>query len=355
MYSLRNHTHTVCTLAALLVVWIIAAYTTPIAHAQLSSTNQPDPVQYTIAPEVPGPNQSVSIFIEGVGSFLGNATVTWEKDGVVAATGVGKNSYSFTTGGVGRVTVIHLTIDSPTQGTITHDFAFNPSVVNLVWEADTTAPTFYLGKPLYSAGSSARVVAFPTILSNGALAANNTLSFQWSLNNTLAPTQSGIGRNVFTFTGDELQTSESVSVDVYLGGTKVGHSDITIPVSTPQLVLYNQDPLRGEVLDQALSGPATLSAKEVTLVAEPYFFSTASKKDGSLSYTWMLNSSEVTGPDSAHGVLTLRQTSSGAGSAQIGVSVQNTNNTTFMQAAQTGIYLTFGTQTGAALSNFFGI
>ncbi len=351
MYSLYKHI-----LTALIVTTLFTGG--QVAHAQtamMAGTGQPDPVQYTVAPQVPGPNQQVSIFVDGVGSFLGNSTVTWQKNGVVVSSGIGKNSYTFTTGGIGQVTVIHLNIDSSVQGTISHDFVFNPSLVSLVWEAGTTAPPFYLGKPLYSAGSSAKVVAFPTILSNGALVQNDALSFQWKLNDTLDPSQSGTGKNTFTFIGDELQTSEEVSVAIYQGNTEVGYGDVVLPVSSPLVVVYDQDPLRGEVLDQGLTVSATLNDKEVTLKAEPYYFSTASRANGALQYTWTLNGSEVTGPSSAKGLLTLRQTSSGAGEAQVDVSLQNTNDDTFMQAAQTGLDLTFGTATGSALSNFFGL
>ena len=99
------------------------------------------------------------------------------------------------------------------------------------------------------------------------------------------------------------------------------------------LLVYSQDPLQGEILDQALSGTFNLGTQEVTLKAEPYYFANESVGNGSLSYDWTLNSQETTGPDTARGLLTLRQTSSGAGSAQIGVTLQNTDNDKLVQSA----------------------
>ena len=120
-------------------------------------------------------------------------------------------------------------------------------------------------------------------------------------------------------------------------------------------MLYNRDPLRGELLDRALQGQVRLAAKEVTLQAEPYFFANSSKKNGSLVWEWTLNGGEVVGPESAQGILTLRQTGTGAGSAAVSVALQNNDSDKFIQAAGAALQLTFGAQTGNLISNFFGL
>jgi len=347
--------------AASMVLTLLFVFVAGSAHAQTatsrpgSTTGQPDPVQYIIAPEAPGPNSAVSIEAQGVGSFLGNAQVTWEQNGTVAAQGVGKSTYSFTTGGVGTKTTIRLTINSAVQGTIIHTFVFYPSLVNLLWEADTSVPPFYLGHSLYSAGSRLAVVAYPIVMSGGSLVPASKLSFQWSRGDTPEQGASGLGRDRFTFLGDGIQNSEDVRVEVYLGSTHIASGEVLIPASDAQVVLYNRDPLRGELLDHALQGSVQLGSKEVTLQAEPYFFANSSKKNGSLGYTWTLNGNGVTGPESAQGILTLRQTGSGAGAAAVSVAVQNNDSDKFVQAAQTALQMTFGVQTGNFISNFFGL
>lgn len=332
---------------------VLLLCTAGVAHAQ--TTGQPDPVQYTVAPETPGPNSPVSIEIAGVGSFLGNSTITWQKNGIVVLQGVGKNIYSFTTGGVGTKITIRVTIDSKTQGIITRMFVFYPSLVNLIWEADTSVPLLYLGKPLYSAGSRLTVTAFPTVMSGGALVPASKLSFKWFRGDTPDLTQSGLGRDSFSFVGDQLQNTEEVRVEVSVGSNHIATGEISIPASDPQVVLYNRDPLRGKLLDLALQGKTALSVKEITLQAEPYFFANASKKNGSLVWEWTLNGGEVVGPESAQGILVLRQTGSGAGAAALSVALQNNDSDKFVQAASTALQLTFGSQTGNALSNFFGL
>lgn len=320
-------------------------------HAQ---TALPDPVQYTVIPEAPGPNQQVSIEVSGVGTFLGNATVIWQKDGKVVP-GASGQTFTFTTGGIGTPTTIHLTINSPTQGAIAHDFVFNPSVINLVWESDTYTPLLYKGKALYTAGSSLRIVAFPTVLIGKTLVPSNKLSFQWSRGGTPDPASSGLGKNIFSFYGDQLKNEEEVSVDVYSGGRKVGQGLITILAAKPSVIMYPVDPLRGTLLGTAFVSGSVLPQTETTVKAEPYFFSNISFARGQITYGWSLGGQETTGPDAAKGLLTLRQTGSGSGSADLSVDVQNNENDKLVQAASAGIRLLFGQQSGSSPLNFFGL
>ncbi len=294
---------------------VLALCAASFAYAQ---SVVPDPVQYVVAPQTPGPNQSVTIQAEGVGGFLGSATITWLENGKVVLSGVGASAFSFTTGALGTQTHIQVKIVSSSQGNLTRDFIFLPSLINLVWEADTTAPPLYRGKPLYSAGSNVKVAAFPTVLVNGKQIPSNNLSMQWSLNDQAMPNQSGLGRTTFSFPGDQLQSAETVSVDAYYGSSQVGHADITIPASQPLLYFYTKDPLRGTLYDAALPSGISLGAAEFTIQAVPYFFANSSLASGALVYNWTLNGEDSSGPDSAKGILTLRQAGTGQGSAAIG-------------------------------------
>ncbi len=339
--------------AAAIILCMFLSTGTP-ARAQSIGIDQ-SPTNYIISPETPGPNQLVYIEAQAVGSFIGSANITWKQDGKTVLSGVGATKFTFTTGGVGSNTTIHVTIQSPTNGTFTRDFFFAPSQVNLVWEADTSAPAFFAGKPFYSAGSQVRVTAFPVVVAGpGGITSADKLSYQWTQNDQLDTTQSGLGRQTFTITGRQVQTSEDVSVDVYLGQLKVGHSEIVIPAHAPQIVLYARDPLLGIILSSGLSGTASLAGKEVTLQAEPYFFENSSLQNGNIAYSWTLNGQETTGPNSAAGSLTLRQTGTGAGGATVGVSMQNTDSTMYVQAANTVLQILFG-QTTAAGSSLFGL
>lgn len=320
------------------------------AHAQAL----PDPVQYIVSPEVPGPNQQVTIEAQGIGAFLGDATITWQKDGQAVQSGAGLRTYTLMTGGLGSITRVRIDIKSTTNGSFSREFVFRPSVVNLVWEADTSAPPLYLGKPLYSAGSPLKIAAFPTIVINGSRVAPQSLSYQWSRNDEPQPQQSGLGRSTLAIDGDQLQAQEDIGLDVYFGSSLVARGGIVIPATEPQLALYERDALRGILYDAVLPQAFALNAKEITIAAQPYHFALPTLAAGAIPYTWDLNGDEITGPDSARGVLTLRQTGTGEGTATLGVALQNNTSGQLVQAARTAVSILFGQQ-GSATASFLGL
>ena len=337
----------------LLLGFFAAFLAVPLVHAQLSTGAVPAPIEYIVSPDSPGPNTQVTIEAQGVGTFLGNANITWSVNGKVVLQGVGERNLTLTTGALGSQTKVHVVVNSATEGTLTNDWVFSPSSVNMIWEADTSVPPLYKGKALYSGGSNLKVVAFPSIVINGKGLPSSSLSFQWSVNDVPAPQQSGLGRNSISFTGDQLQLQEGVAVTVYSGATQVGFGEVIIPVSSPQILLYDKDPLRGLLLDNALPSALSLSAKEFTIQAAAYNFANSSLQSGAATYAWTLNGSDTTGPNAAKGQLTLRQTGSGTGSAVIGVTIQNSDTDKLVQAAQTAIQVVFGqSSTGNSL---FGI
>jgi len=322
------------------------------AYAQTIG-GQPDPVQYIMAPDTPAPHQTVTLTVQGVGSFLGDATITWTLNGVVAKQGVGVEDFTFTAGDLGQQSIVRLTIDSATQGLITHTFTVNPSTVDLVWEADTSVPPLYRGHALYSAGSPIKVVAFPTVIVSGKKVAAQSLSYQWTLNDNPAPASSGTGKSSFAFVGSQLNDSEDISLDVYFGSVKVAHGEVVVPASNTALVLYNKDALRGIVWDEALPGSIALNAKEISIFAQPYFFANSSV--GNLSWAWALGGAAVSGPDSDQGFLTLRQTGSGQGSAALTVAAQNQSSSQLVQSAQAALSIVFGESANNSISSFFGL
>ncbi len=321
---------------------------------QVHAQAVPDPIQITVTPETPAPGEQVQITLEGVGAFLGDAMITWKENGVAKLTGAGERVYTFTAGVLGSQTRIDITINSQVQGIIERALYFRPSTVELLWEADTTVPLFSKNKPLYSAGAQLKVVAFPNVVVNNSLVAPQSLSFQWSRNDTAAPAQSGLGRNTFTFEGDQLKPAEIVTVDVYFGGTRVGSGAVNIPAVNPVLVMYNRDPLRGLVIDQAFPSAIALTGKEITIQAEPYYFSRSSNNAGLLQYTWNLNGEEIVGPDTARGILTLRQSGEGAGGATIQINLTNNDPERLLQTTDATLQILFG-QSNGAFQSFFGL
>ncbi len=335
----------------LLVLGLLAAL--PVSAQILGVEN--DPIRAIISPEIPAPGETVKIELQGVGTFLGDATITWQQDGKTVKTGVGERTYSFVAGGLGKFTRVQATIVSSVEGTITRTFNFVPSTVNLIWEANTSVPPLYRGKALYSPGSSVRVSAFPQIVANGKTISYNNLSFQWERNGEVEAAQSGQGRNTFSFAGDQLKTAEEIGVNVYLDNLLVGKGSVTIPASKPQIVLYPRDPLRGVLWGEAFPVAVSLVSKEISVQAMPYFFSNESLPTTDLTYVWKLNGRTTTGPNADDGLMTLRQTGEGTGQAVLNVKLQNTNGARLLQSADATVRMTFGSQTSSGGPSFFGL
>lgn len=330
-----------------------AVYIVLLTPAMAGAQFAPEPIQYLISPEVPGPNQTVTIEAQGTGTFLGDAAITWQKDGKPVQSGTGLRTYSFTTGSIGSVTRVRIDIKSLTDGTFAKTFVFRPSAVNLVWEADTSAPLLFLGKPLYSAGSSFKVVAFPTVVVNGSRVAAQSLSYQWTRQDQALPAQSGLGRRSLSLEGDQLQAQEDIGVKVYLGSSLVAQGAVSIPASEPQLLLYERSALRGVLYDAALPSGIVLGEKEITIAAQPYYFSNASLRAGALQYAWTLDGKDISGPDSGRGVLTLRQTGGGSGQSTLAATLQNNVEDQLVQSAETLLTILFGRQ--ASNGTLFGL
>ncbi|HVU80119.1 MAG TPA: hypothetical protein VHD37_02020 [Candidatus Paceibacterota bacterium] len=331
---------------------VLLAVALAISGAHAAYAQAVDPLRFITSPEVPGPGDQVTIEAQGVGAFLGDATVTWQQDGKTVLTGVGERRFTFTAGPLGSITRIHVIIDSASNGVSERDFTVSPSVVHLLWEADTAVPPLYRGKALYTAGSTFRVMALPQVVANGATVSYNNLSFQWKLNGDAVVGQSGKGRSSASFQGSQLRAGETVSVDVYLNSFLVGRASISVPAIDPELLIYQKDPLRGVLYDQALPPSVSLLDQEVTLQAAPYYFSKDSVSSGAAAYAWTINGAATTGPDSARGILTLRQAGSGAGQALLGVSLQNNDPSKFVQAAQAALRIVFNAQGNADASSF---
>jgi len=100
------------------------------------------------------------------------------------------------------------------------------------------------------------------------------------------------------------------------------------------------------------TGSFTMPGSEITVRAEPYFFSLESETKGQLQYRWTLNGSDTSGPNSAAGELTLRQSGSGQGTASLSVSLQNLDSSKLLQGAQLYVQVLFG---GATQGNLFGL
>jgi len=159
--------------------------------------------------------------------------------------------------------------------------------VDLVWQGNTYTPPFYKGRALWP--SQGEVIF--TALVNGTSQNPKNLYYKWVKNGTVLGNLSGIGKNSYIYNDAGLFIPQRIRVDVLSGETLVGRASIDIHPSTPQVFVYENSPLIGYVFEREVSNIIQLNKEEISLSAFPYFFSTNSRDDGSISYVWSINNS----------------------------------------------------------------
>jgi hypothetical protein len=155
--------------------------------------------------------------------------------------------------------------------------------VDLLWEAQTTAPEWYRGKDLASPGSLVRVVALVE-------SSNSSLEYRWQKDGRSLGGVSGVGRNTLEFVAGQPGENHKVEVAVHgASGARLATKALTLAVAEPQLLFYEEDPAAGLNFFSALPREWGVSGPELTVVAAAFFFNANSP----LEYRWLVNGEPV--------------------------------------------------------------
>jgi hypothetical protein len=297
-------------------------------------------------PSNPGPNQNITVTATSYILDLDTTSITWSVDGQVVKQGTGITSIQITTNGIGKTTTVDAVATSDAYGTVERSLTITPASVSLIWEALSYTPPFYEGKALHSMGGLVRVVAMPKIIdASGNQIDPSKLIYKWTLNGQIMGNDSGYGKQVLNVTNESyLQGGNDVSVTVSTPDSSLAaNGDVFITPSDPKVVLYNNDPIQGIEYNAAVGDTLNLHQQNTfSLVAEPYFFNTASRDDqDSLKYTWQLNGQTITLPiGNQQSMLTLQNTSTSNGQSAIHLSIQSI--TEILQGAQKDLTVNYG-------------
>jgi len=213
--------------------------------------------------------------------------------------------------------------------------------VDLLWEADVYTPPFYLGHSRASPQSTVRVVALPNFVSAGGKKfKTEELNFAWVKDLKNIGSHSGPGQNILAYIA-EASGSNRISVTVSTrDGSLTDERNLTINVSPPKLVLYEDDPLTGVAYHQALGQELNLDQPEISIVAEPFFFDWAAVLEKKIDYDWRLNDKKNISNPAEQKVATFAVPEGGRGSNLITMLAKNTKNTS--QSARRNLVIKFG-------------
>jgi hypothetical protein len=283
-------------------------------------------ISVTTNPENPEPYQDVTIVLTSYSTDLSKAKINWYAGSTLLLSGYGKTSYSFKASGPNTSTVFTVDV-SPSDGSskVTKRIVINPSEIEILWESvDGYTPPFYRGKSFPSSGGVIRAVAFPN--TNKIRQGKGAMSYTWKYGDNTVLFASGYNKDSYIFTNSELNINESISVTASsVDGQYSAIKSIVIPVLSPKIIFYKKSPSEGILYSSALGSETFMAEEEMTVVAEPYFFSL--NNSDNLSYNWKINGKSIETP-SRKTELTVHPSSRG-GYATLGLVIENLD--TFFQ------------------------
>lgn len=277
-----------------------------------------------LTPEFPAPATSVTAQVVSSSFNVDAASITWLLNGKIQLQGVGKRNFTFATGEAGSNILLRAEINTDDFGVVSKDIEITPSDVDVLWETDTYTPPFYKGKALPTSQSHIKAVALPNFITKKGRIASKNLIYQWKKTYTPNPNDSGLGKDIYFYRGTYTFNEDVIDTTVSTPDNQLSISKKTkIAVYEPKIIFYERKPLEGVRYENFLSGNFNIKEQEVTLRAEPYFFSFSNADDNGAVFTWQLDGKkQETNPDKKS-EFTLRKPEKGSGHAGVTIKVEN--------------------------------
>ncbi|MEK7622187.1 MAG: hypothetical protein AAB415_03330 [Patescibacteria group bacterium] len=167
--------------------------------------------------------------------------------------------------------------------------------VDLLWEGETSAPPFYAGRPLPSAGNLVRVVAMPNVIQGGHRLTSSQLIFNWVKDRNPIQSASGRSKDILEYRADPSGAASIISVEILTErNERLTEARVTIPATKPKLILYRVEPLTSPARVRALIGVTPIGSAETTLLAQPFGFSSLDLANRRVTFDWLVNGERIT-------------------------------------------------------------
>jgi hypothetical protein len=312
---------------------VVAIYA--ISNTTFAQTVQQE-LLVRIIPEIPRPNQNVTITIESFRADINTSTITWVVNDRVYREGIGINSINLPSGNSGSKTKVDITVRSPEGALIKKSVEIIPAEVDILWNAHSYIPPFYKGKALYPFQGDVTVTAIPHLASGGVSLASNNLVYVWKKDGTPIDSGSGYGKNSILIKGSVLPRPITVEVEVYnLQNTMRAKAETIIAPVQPIITFYENNPLFGILYNRALSSEYVFDKQETRIHASPYYLGT-SESDRNIVFTWRINGSTI--PSVSSNEIAIGNTGNSSGISNISLLVENVSK--IMQRASGKLNIT---------------
>jgi hypothetical protein len=328
----------------LLIVFLLTFSAFNLAEAQSFQLYNDNDIIVETIPEIPGPNEQVSIKLNSFSFNLNNYYIAWFENGEQRSADYGNREYSFRTGDSGSITDITAVIEVGNQ-VFRRELRFSPSEVDLLWEvADAYTPPFYKGKALPIRQSSIRVTAIPETQLIAPTDAPS-LIYYWDNNFERDAARSGFGRQSYTFTADALNVSERVSVTANdRRENSFARNTITLPTNEhePEILFYETDDNDRILTHRELSTRPVINGDTIKMSFHPLNISSVEPNFIDLFVQWRVNN-EVRPPQNFEKQNELHISSGGqSGSVPISVTLESIEK--LLQKQTENLNIVFGNQ-----------
>lgn len=283
-------------------------------------------------PVYPEPYQSFTVSVDDHSSIERVTNIAWRVNGEVLNEAANLRTINLTTKEAGKVMVseAELTFTSGRTQVITK--SVTPRYLDIVVEAQTKTPSFYLGRSLPSHQSMVNLTA---ILSNTGSQPENLL-YTWQVNNTVVGGGAQRGKDRTSITTPS-GTSFLVSLEVSnLLGEVLARRTISVPSVSPTIHFYEKSSLYG-ISNRTLQN-LNLTGDSITMQAEPYNLAIETYNYPDLA-EWKINGAVVRNPNINPYEITLTADNRSFSDTTIDFHVRNTDS--LLQGARGQFNLNF--------------
>lgn len=284
-----------------------------------------------VEPEFPRPGEQVTISLNDYRGGTYGSNVTWLYDGQVVAEAENRRSVTITAGALNTPIKIEAILNKPTGGREVLSTLIRPVYLDIVIEAQTRVPDFYLGRALPSIGS---IVNATVLVNDGSM--RKDLVYTWQLNRQVLEAGPIRGRNQVSFTTPQGDSSILSVQATTPSGTILARRAIFVPSVQPTISFHAVSTLFG-VRHSPISSELILVGNSATIQAEPYNLDIRVYNNPDIAQ-WKINNSPSQTAGGNPYQVTFQQTGF-SGSANLSFQVRDT--TQVLQGANDNIQVRF--------------
>ncbi|MEW5907755.1 MAG: hypothetical protein AB1643_01040 [Patescibacteria group bacterium] len=305
---------------------------------QISSPDEVKNFALDLKPKYPGPNQEVNVSAKSYSFDIDRAVITWSINGIQKLKGVGEKNFTFRTGDVGSKTTINIIVVSLDGLKLENNLIIIPADVDILWEAENYIPPTYKGKALPTSISKIKISALPNVVIDDVKFSPSKLIYNWEINGKKKIDISGYGKNSFSFKSSAMIGQDNIKLTMTDYNKKIlVEKRVLINIVQPKIIFYEKNPLAGIKYNLALSDKIDLGGGEMSIKAEPYFFSLSDLDQ--LFYQWNMNNKDIN-MENDPAILNLRTPEGGSGYSFINLRVKNPLS--ILQFADKSLTINFG-------------